>query len=629
MVFSSLVAKARFTLANNKIQRWRVVPQRQLEEFMQVADRLNELMEPENHVKAHFKQYKIRREQSLLATSDFVLNDKRTDLMVCVNTALNDLSGFILLAQDMFIKPYDLIEEAKQAQAMGKMAKIRLESIRAVEEFFKANETFIEKMFTLKTILETLQQEDEGLSSPHVTHYLIQLNEFLSAYQDLNLIGCINNSSTPTEAIIGLNEKISSQQFQRFAICLSELAFIQESIRKRLRPYEENRAQDLIRQQSELTKSYVRLDAYSLIPVQHIPRLRSLLLAVESEFNKELQLDNIDINLPLAIQSVKESIVATSKLVRDYDTRVDQREITKAQCAQLAIEKMSGKYAAQRKITLLKAILDLNLNNKLEQKGAIEVAFFDTYLKNLLVRAYPKDFSFQSTLFCINRRGSLSKSLAQYQQLLAALGVSGIKNEMVLNTDQFNASQLDELFQRDQNPLWLVLKSTIPVSQQFGTTQKIMTYIDLANQFCTKKMGSKGKYLGAFAMAMAAYAVETHDADDIALIDLAFQPFVSDEANKELCKGRRFGNWIVAKHQEHAKSRDRQDIGAEISTELKSRSQSLSEAALVRRTRTSAGVDRVSFFSVPSRVIHVAPAPQITEINDDESPVVTIASDFA
>ena len=217
---------------------------------------------------------------------------------------------------------------------------------------------------------------------------------------------------------------------------------------------------------------------------------------------------------------------------------------------------MLGQNAAQRQVTLFKSILELHLNNPLERLDSNRAIFFDVYLKHMLAQAYPKDFSMGGTLFELHLKGPLCKGNKKYQMVLDALGIVDVKG-IVFNPDQFNPNKLDDLYKLDKNPLWLVLKSTMPIGPNFTDAQKISAYIDLAQAFFHKKLGATEKYLGAYDMAKAAYAIETTDPSIIQRRDAAFQPLRSEKHYKKLGEEGHFGNWIVMKHQEHAKLEDK------------------------------------------------------------------------
>lgn len=103
---------------------------------------------------------------------------------------------------------------------------------------------------------------------------------------------------------------------------------------------------------------------------------------------------------------------------------------------------------------------ELNLHNPLvdDFNRRVQEGYFDTYFKQLLAIASPTigiDF------------GS--------EPVLKALGVEPGDGEKIYDPRNFNPDALQELFDQDGNPFWLVLKSTIPVSPSFTAEQKIRT----------------------------------------------------------------------------------------------------------------------------------------------------------
>ena len=214
---------------------------------------------------------------------------------------------------------------------------------------------------------------------------------------------------------------------------------------------------------------------------------------------------------------------------------------------------------------LTKAILDFDLKFSTKEKMVDEATFavcFDVYLKNLLANAYPSIFTSDATHD--NTRLSSSSfvdrsELSQYAIIKKALGMIQ-SQESDLNPSKFDIKRLDSLFAQDKNPLWLALKSTIPVSDTYPAEDKINNYIALAGEFYNRKITDKDKYKGALDMADAAANVvaeakaagagEKEIAHLTELVSKAFikEPALNNAASpNELAKKGQFAKWIVEK----------------------------------------------------------------------------------
>lgn len=635
-------SRPEFESAQNKMQSWIAIQDRRIEKFMQLADQFTDILAPENFGgkekhETHVQLFRDLRSMLLLARSDSEKRRLSHELSDLVSLAQQEVSGAVAIAQTMppYSIPAEYAFEAEIALKDLTEAKRKKSSIKAVEEFFNVNERVIQSLVTFKAMLEMLSKEFHEFQCPEIERYLIQLDEVLQAYQDLRLMDCVMLSDSPAAVVFALEKKISSAEFQKFMFCLNQVALSQETISQRVMPYEKKVKG--VMSKHELGKDYLgSLSAYSLIPVQHFPRLPLLMVELGSQFAKEALLDNPDESLLLAIPDVEKIKMHFQEISSHFNEQVRERDHRKAACVAQVESKMLKKSPVECRVIALKSILALHLNNPLEQSGANEVVFFDAYLKNMLARAYPKDFSIERSLFSINPAGPLFKDKTKSQMVFDALGIVDPKN-IVFNVDQFDPKKLDELFKLDKNPLWLVLKSTIPVSERFTPREKISTYIELAQAFYHKKIGETEKYLGAFEMAKAAYAVELTDPEVIKLRDEAFQPLFSDVHYRRLAEEGKLGDWIVMKHELHAKPQDRLDVKREISERLTSlgrkresspngdhiptaaeqrpashrlsTSESLSETSKqVARSSSEAKVSRGGFFSRP-KPNKVAPVP--------------------
>lgn len=583
MAYSIELIKQRFESGKEVIKQWISGPEQQLEEFMTVASdlaaKLNEALGNaplDAEAETNLQKFKTLQLKLSAAASPPEIQSIKTDLAVCLRLTREELTSLIESAKAKIAEAekakqdvkslVELVQQTEDALIHCKQASIEKDSALAVAEFLEKNEGVIESMISLKTILETLLQQKtfQEFEIKSIENYLNQIDDLLASHQELNLIEIVMADTTnPAETILALEQKIKrgkiiSEQFSQYTQSLIQLALSQESIDLILISYETNAKECIAKMQGlSSTTSSLNLAGYTLIPVQMLPRFPLLLREVQKTLTKERDFKPLDPRLPLAVASADISLDFTKKISTSFNAKVDAREIAKTACAKLAQEKMVK--ARHPKIKLLKTILELNLNNSLpvEQSITSSVQYFDVYLKNLLAHAYQDDFSFDHTSFSISKNGELITQ-KNYALILLALGITNEKKPR-FNCAKFNPVELDKLFALDQNPLWLVLKSTIPISTKFNATQKINTYIALAQAYYDKKIGGHNKYLGALHMARAAYAVANDypTEENNALVMRAFKPLgkITESEIQTQCRTGQFGDYIVDKHVQNAKEK--------------------------------------------------------------------------
>lgn len=550
--------------AQKIINAWIKVQDDEIEKFMKRADTFKDILAPdmqETKVKKHVEHFNDLRTRFLSATTESTKKQLRHEISDIVRVAQEEVSAAVQVAKAMpaFSVEAEYANEAEDALKQIADAKRKRSVILAVEEFFEVNQRLIENLVTFKIILEALAREFQEFQRPEIKTYLEQLDKVLLAYQDLRLMDCITQSESLAAVVLALQEKITKGLFGHYAESLSHLALCQESMQQRFLPYEKQIKSFIAF--NAVVKDYLgSLGAYALIPMQHLTRLPLLMMEVKDQFIKASQLTTVDKRIGEVIPVIEKELTYFKGLAMECNEKMRAQSLSKATCVETATDEMDKKKPAQRREFLLKSILKLNLNNPLEQREANEVVFFDAYLKCLLAKAYPKGFSEDGTVL---KGSQFNDRDNKYQLVLSALGIFDAR-KIVFNPELFNPKQLDALFKLDKNPLWLVLKSTIPVSEQFSAEQKISTYIELAQAFFNKQMGATQKYLGAFDMARAAYAIKTTDPEVIQRRDKVFLPFVSVENARDLGKKGQFGNWMVMKPLEHQEPSHSQSIEAEL-----------------------------------------------------------------
>jgi hypothetical protein len=107
-----------------------------------------------------------------------------------------------------------------------------------------------------------------------------------------------------------------------------------------------------------------------------------------------------------------------------------------------------------------------------------KLRYLDTYLALLLPDIYPEHFEYGTDGELIGR-GPHARAITD------ALG------SMPLNPANFNQAALDWLYQADKkNPLWRVLKSMKPITDDFTLADKIQAYQEVSSLLANKKIGA-------------------------------------------------------------------------------------------------------------------------------------------
>ena len=118
---------------------------------------------------------------------------------------------------------------------------------------------------------------------------------------------------------------------------------------------------------------------------------------------------------------------------------------------------------------------------------------FEEDLTVILGACYPDLFMVEDGALHINP----NVSHAKVQAIAGALGVPQ-DGSVLIHADSFNPCKLNELYETDKNPLWLVLKHAVPVSQDNHSPEsKIDTCIKLATAFqrgCATQAGQVANF---------------------------------------------------------------------------------------------------------------------------------------
>ena len=516
MPYSLQVMQDRFNVGTEKMQAWLSAPDGFLDQFMTaencLAIELKKVTNEDAPTSIYLDQFTEQKKELARRSSPSRKRSTRTNMADCIGLAQTELEQLISLAlvSETNTNTSSLIERANALLKNCKQAKLEKSSALQMTEFFEKNETYIANMVVLKSLLDGMLKENIFGESEvsQVTDYVTRIDALLSAYQEVDLMGAIKDSSALT--MVALNGKINTAEFSRYADTIIDLGLNQENFDLLSAKYKIQISEFVKERPGLVIGKFNSLESYTLMPIQHLMRFPLLFGDIRGKLEKEAHFHQSGKNeiLSLAATSADAAALKTKAITTKFNQIVGARVI---------YERLEKRMAEESpdigKASLLNAILELNLHNQLQQQiTPIAVDFFNRHLKTAVEEM-------------------LIQSPKKRLDILGALGVTDL-SQPIFNVTQYSVTKLDILYKTDKNPLWLVLKSTIPVSESFSAEDKINTYIELAVIFRDKKMGNKDKYLGALSMAKSAYVVK-----NLLLAD------------------KEFGDWIVYKYGVHDKDK--------------------------------------------------------------------------
>lgn len=446
-----------------------------------------------------------------------------------INGLPSELKNLIELAekQSELNVSEELIEESKKIVAQTESAAIQQTVIHQLKEHFQIENTFIEKMLKLKTILSPYYEADSLQKLPiaqreNVTAYLQNLDGLLDHYQTLRFHGPVEDENNPPEEVLKqIGEFFKAEPFRQYAEKIKALGLSQKTIDE-IQSTNETFRNTTDASASQAGEPLEPLGAFTIRPVQHLPRHDLHWGGVVDKLTKLNRIDseNLSVFSPQS-QSNAEGILARAKATaKDFNLEKGVQESIATAKAQL---NEAPRDPEERQAFMLRKILEVNLNTPLEN-NTLGGEYFAPYLKTALTGLYPEMFYLDHDDKLAVKTDQTEVSVAKYETIRHALGLD-LENShalgaaskttgLQLDPAQFNAAALDKLYQGnaehqgDKNLLWLVLKSAMPISDTFTAEQKIDTYRALAHASAFKKqLGGTNKYITAHNLQKAAFEV--------------------------------------------------------------------------------------------------------------------------
>lgn len=451
-----------------------------------------------------------------------------------------------------------------------------LSVVMAVEEIVVNQVKFVTDMQRLNNMLVVLRDhitehgDDEKKTQLAIlNNYLGKLNGLLQTYaalpDPLETINSQGMGATPEELIEKLCAKLNQPELKKLMSQLGDLAddqmkvneiyhIYQQDLLKSTR-YNQERTSDIVLNNGEWSTQQRQIPDFTIMPAQNLPRVY---MPIEELQNKLASFQSKEPEYHLAtnakpskanpalqrlISLADTGIASAKKNVHEYNNKI--------KAAQIAVEEFN-RFPAEMKIkhkqtAMLRNILYININSPLQKENQATTTFFAEYLKTALAKAYPQ-------IVRLDIRGGVDITVpandAAYADIHKALGYDLQKLSLtgtaalMIDPAKFDAQTLDKLYTDSENPLWLVLKSTKPISQTFTAEQKIQAYVELAQAFKDKKIGATGKYVAAYNLAQAALAVAQE------------HPELSTKFIAEFGPASTLGKWIIGK----TKSKDDKNL---------------------------------------------------------------------
>ena len=435
----------------------------------------------------------------------------------------------------------ELLESAKKVTTKSPLQQARVDEIEkqfvefkalseekkrqlAIAEFFSASHEFCLAMHDCREFLQAKIKAGIPVT-PALKAYMKKIDQLLETYQKLNFIDSVGETFEPEKIMSSLQRKLVSNEFRSYMAVILKLAQDQQAM-----------VEDAQNNHRDPSKALPK-------PTRYLAKLS----ACFANIRIHLQANNLDSVSSRALQLTQECEKIIQESLQPL-VNTSQQERPEPESKKISPQKLFKRYLSNllsgdgNEVILFQALLNLNLNNSMQgDADNLSLADFDSGLKELLLEAYPDDFG-------IDDNGAFKTK--RKTALLEALGVADINN-IKFDYKKFNATSLKSLEQSSPHMLWTILKSTLPVTDDFSAAEKIQAYRDVAAAFYDGKIGAHDKYLGALDMAKAAYAIakEHPTAKNITLAKIAFKPLAAhittDQA--QLIGDKQFGNWIIDK----------------------------------------------------------------------------------
>lgn len=435
----------------------------------------------------------------------------------------------------------DLTEKAKQTYHPPELP-IYIAAIRALHEFLQVSLTYAETLSHTHAILESIKPHvwiNIKNQSDHLiyTQFMTGIENSLAIFNKIELIKTTCQQTTLAEGLAQLTKIISTTKFERFIDATKLMIHDHNKIAKMYANDQktwDTYSKPLSSKLGFLTFSDMR--SCFTLPFQYVTRMSLMAKEIEIRFNKGCEQNIVDLH---HIKTDSRQLLSlTTTMAEQANQEMKVVEHLSESPTQLHEEYSRLKWNKKKHATRIvcEAILALNINNPLvtQNTNKILITNFNAFVSSILTI---RKFAPKST----------------YEELRLALGYDLLVSETPYDPTKFNPRQLDTIFKNTRDPFFLVLITTIPISDTFTPAQKIKAYIDIARQYYEGNITPTKKYLGAYRMAQAAYAIaKLYPSDEnIHLVQEAFSPQHTELSVSQQCDLNQFGQWILRKSMKY------------------------------------------------------------------------------
>lgn len=386
-----------------------------------------------------------------------------------------------------------------------------------LHEFLKNERDF---HFNLSTLVGLFQGSKYFRQKDETKKYIEQFNKANEIYRNSGLE--LLEGKSLEEKALGIAKFINSKEFFEYKNLLIDLSLAQKRIEEIVAKHQKELPNVLA---SDPQRPIQAASFYTIRPTQHLARYTLQLGVIDKEFSKSLS--------PIAKEEMHKAYVVAHNYGSDFNNQVGY------------VEDQNKNPKQVKRIFALNALLALNLNSPLQKSSQKEY-----YIQSALIDASPE-------VFFTDTQGQLMiKASVHFADYNKAMGINLQQKKYKIDASRFDAQTLDELYQKDNNVLWLVLKSMKPIDKTFTAQQKIEAYIQVAGAFYDAKLGDKNKFKGALAVAQTAIAVAKEHPEVVEQVNNAFT-VQHAEKKGDLDKkrsGNQFAEWIIGKHEKEEKS---------------------------------------------------------------------------
>jgi hypothetical protein len=401
--------------------------------------------------------------------------------------------------------------------------KTKVQYVSNIAEMAKTHHEFIANVQKTRNILSLLAEQGklDKDEKQFVKGHIADIDKFLAAseqFADFANYIKENANITPEELAEQYVQVHEKEAYKHFIDAIGPLNARHNYISKLVTKHQ-NDPVFISKEYNAIDPQRQGVSSFTIMPPQRAPRIGLLISDLRKYTKKYMD----EVKDPILKEQLRNGIAradAGLEKIRPINDTLNQEQSINA--AKISAQyDMIGVEDGHKAAVALKNLNALTLDDKMN------LVDLQVYAKAILPQAYPQ-------IFKTNQQGGLSvlnENKNQVERISKAL----MLKEPELDPKNFDAKELDKLYAKDKNPLWLVLKTKKPVDeQQFTAKQKINALKELAQAFKNNKIDKIDNHLHAYELAKQALEVVKQHPKANAQFTKAFGPKSS------------LGKWILA-----------------------------------------------------------------------------------